>query len=291
MIDTLLLAYVFATFVVGIACLGSALVLARLRHDELARSFLVFYAPLSVLVLAALLLAFVETRPPSSADMVSALEYLEAFVGRYGVMLGLPLFAHRVFALRSRGRDAALLAVVLAALGAQHVTEFGLGGVWDQRGDVAEDILFAGIVAYTLGIGLRRWREKTAYPPLARNFLAVLLLGLPAIGHDLAFVDGPGLRLYPLWYCAMGVTVVVTLVRRRGPSAAEIPSAWGLTPREKEVVRLVQRGLSNREIARELTISPNTVKTHLRAIFDKSGFRTRVAIIATLASPEPDTGA
>jgi DNA-binding NarL/FixJ family response regulator len=46
------------------------------------------------------------------------------------------------------------------------------------------------------------------------------------------------------------------------------------------VLRLVQQGLSNREIAGQLTISPNTVKTHLSAIFDKSGFRTRTALIA-----------
>lgn len=38
--------------------------------------------------------------------------------------------------------------------------------------------------------------------------------------------------------------------------------------------------MSNREIGTELSISPNTVKTHLRAIFDKSGVRTRVRLVA-----------
>lgn len=280
-----LLAYVFTTLLVGTACVGAALVLARLRHDELARAFLLLYVPLSALVLAALFLAYLETVPTPSATTVSVLEYLEAFVGRYGVMLGLPLFAHRVFAVRSRGRDVALAAIVLVAFVAQHVTEFALGGLWDQRGDVAEDILFAGVFVYTVSIGFGRLRGKAVYRPVAWWLLALLVVGLPVFGHDLFVVDGPGLRLYPLWYCAVGATMIFALAGRRSVATAEIPTAWDLSPREEEVVRLVQRGLSNREIAEQLTISPNTVKTHLRAIFDKSGFRTRVALIATLAAP------
>lgn len=282
--ESYFLAYVFTSLVIGTGCVGAALVLARLRHDKLARDFLLFYVPLSVLVLSGLVLAFGEVAPVQSRPPRTVLEYLEAFVGFYGVMLGLPLFAHRLFAVQSPGKDIAFITVVLVALAAQHVTEFVLGGMWDQRGDVAENVLFAGVVAYTVWIGFRRLNEDVVYRPLARTFLVVLLFGLPAIAHDLIFVDGPGLRLYPLWYCAVGAATIFTLVRRRSATTATIPPAWDLTPREEEVVRLVQRGLSNKEIAQELTISPNTVKTHLRNIFDKSGFRTRIALIATLAA-------
>lgn len=288
MAESYLLVYVFTTFVIGTGCVGAALVLARLRHDKLARDFLLFYVPLSVLVLSGLLLAFVEAAPVQAPPPGAVLEYLEAMVGFYGVMLGLPLFAHRLFAIGDRGRDAALVTIVLVAFGVQHLTEFVLGGVWDDRGDIVENVLFTGVVVYTLWIGFHRLNEGSVYRPLARTFLVVLLLGLPAIAHDLIFVDGPGLRLYPLWYCAVGAAMIFTLVRRRSATTVAIPPAWDLTPREEEVVRLVQRGLSNKEIARELTISPNTVKTHLRAIFDKSGFRTRIALIATLAATVGD---
>ena len=40
-----------------------------------------------------------------------------------------------------------------------------------------------------------------------------------------------------------------------------------LTPREKQVLELVEQGLKNREIARELGIRPGTVKIHLKHIF------------------------
>jgi DNA-binding NarL/FixJ family response regulator len=58
-----------------------------------------------------------------------------------------------------------------------------------------------------------------------------------------------------------------------------------LSDREEDVLRLVQQGLSTQEIAGQLTISPNTVKTHLSAIFDKSGFRTRAALITHTRPP------
>ncbi|MGE3077155.1 MAG: response regulator transcription factor [Dehalococcoidia bacterium] len=53
------------------------------------------------------------------------------------------------------------------------------------------------------------------------------------------------------------------------------PANPSLTTREKEVLRLVARGLSNREVAAELVISPNTVRTHLRSISAQLGVATR----------------
>lgn len=48
-----------------------------------------------------------------------------------------------------------------------------------------------------------------------------------------------------------------------------------LTGRELEVLRLLDKGFSNESISRELAIAPNTVKAHLRSIFDKLGVQSR----------------
>jgi len=54
-----------------------------------------------------------------------------------------------------------------------------------------------------------------------------------------------------------------------------------LTPREQQVMELVEHGLKNREIARELGIRPGTVKIHLKHIFEKTGVRGRYGLALT----------
>lgn len=62
--------------------------------------------------------------------------------------------------------------------------------------------------------------------------------------------------------------------------AAPVPGPEKLTPRETEVLRLVVQGLGNKEIAVALSISENTVKTHVRHILDKLGLRSRLEAAA-----------
>ncbi len=58
-------------------------------------------------------------------------------------------------------------------------------------------------------------------------------------------------------------------------------SRSALTPREKQVLELVEQGLKNKEIARELGIRPGTVKIHLKHIFEKTGVRGRYGLALT----------
>ena len=53
-----------------------------------------------------------------------------------------------------------------------------------------------------------------------------------------------------------------------------------LSPRELEVLRLTADGLSGPEIGRQLHLSPETVKTHLKSLYDKLGVRDRAAAVA-----------
>nr|WP_269809363.1 response regulator transcription factor [Streptomyces triticisoli] len=81
---------------------------------------------------------------------------------------------------------------------------------------------------------------------------------------------------------AEGRTVLSPAVASRLVSAVRAPTPGNepLSAREREVLALVAKGTSNREIARELFISEATVKTHLTHLYAKLGVKDRAAAVA-----------
>ena len=86
---------------------------------------------------------------------------------------------------------------------------------------------------------------------------------------------GKGRTQFHLWREPLPVAVDV-------PEVAEEVRSDGLTQREREVALLVADGLRSREVADRLSIAPQTVKSHLKTIFDKLGVRNRVELARRL---------
>ena len=76
-----------------------------------------------------------------------------------------------------------------------------------------------------------------------------------------------------------GQIAVIFEEARPSEIAPLIVDAYGLTKREGEITRLVLRGLSTAEVSEELHITPNTVRDHFKAIFDKVGVRSRRELV------------
>jgi DNA-binding CsgD family transcriptional regulator len=79
-------------------------------------------------------------------------------------------------------------------------------------------------------------------------------------------------------------------VPRAGRSRAVVPRALrelGVTSREMEVLQLVRRGLTNREIATQLYVSPRTVETHVASLLAKTGTGNRRRLAAPPRPADP----
>jgi DNA-binding NarL/FixJ family response regulator len=78
----------------------------------------------------------------------------------------------------------------------------------------------------------------------------------------------------------------MTLLLGGGAPAARAPrctESLGLSPRQVDVLRLLIGGQSNKAIARELDISPSTVRTHVEALFERLGAHNRTQAVVAAA--------
>jgi two-component system nitrate/nitrite response regulator NarL len=73
-------------------------------------------------------------------------------------------------------------------------------------------------------------------------------------------------------------TVSDLLHYMRGQSMPEAPRKFRLTPREQQVVAAVVSGLTNKDIAKQFSVSEDTIKHHVSNIFDKLGVSNRLEL-------------
>jgi DNA-binding CsgD family transcriptional regulator/tetratricopeptide (TPR) repeat protein len=117
-------------------------------------------------------------------------------------------------------------------------------------------------------LGARTWLAHTAYE-YARMLLA-RRTGADRARAAALLNDAAGLA------DAVGIRALAARVGRLGPSVS-VPASFpdSLSRREVEILRLVARGLSNRDIGTELTISEHTAANHVRSILRKTGCANR----------------
>jgi DNA-binding CsgD family transcriptional regulator len=103
------------------------------------------------------------------------------------------------------------------------------------------------------------------------------------LGSALATFEGLGT---PLWAARARAELEATgmTARKRDPSTLD-----SLTPQELRIARLVSAGVSNRDVAAQLFLSPKTVEYHLRKVFLKLGVSSRVGLARIPFEPVEDT--
>jgi DNA-binding CsgD family transcriptional regulator len=118
-------------------------------------------------------------------------------------------------------------------------------------------------LALAAGATLLQWLH---YHYLAQAFSTEIYIGLLALGF-VGLGVWAGRRLTPM-----------AAAEEFARNDAAIRSL-GLSPRECEILELLATGQSNKEMARTLSISPNTVKTHVARVYEKLEVERRVQAI------------
>jgi DNA-binding NarL/FixJ family response regulator len=86
---------------------------------------------------------------------------------------------------------------------------------------------------------------------------------------------------------ALSVEEAIAYAQRGRGERKRPTSGWGsLTPTEQDVVRLVRKGLANKDIAARLFISPRTVQSHLTHVYAKLGVASRVQLVQASSGRE-----
>jgi non-specific serine/threonine protein kinase len=113
-----------------------------------------------------------------------------------------------------------------------------------------------------------------------KRLAAAIRAELSPLGLAAAWVGGRVLSIDQAVQLGSEILSLAPTVGRVEAAGSSVASVHALTRREAEVAALVERGLTNRQIAEELVIAQRTVDTHVERILSKLGFSTRTQIAA-----------
>lgn len=248
------------------AVLTSVVVMATciLLHGRVALTSLY-----KILMVGQVLAAFLLSEWAEGAQIAVVITFVGVKIVAWALMAELALLA------RARGTAPAALVYAAGCL-AGHIGE-GLAGVLSVFGFVNQGVLLIVVVALLVGAAAFLFTgEMGKYPDIADvapasdggEGTAQVQAGSPCDGPCPSRAEGP----------VVAQAAQLSLDERIG----ELASSYMLSARETEVFRLWATGHTLKYIQEKLYLSPSTVKTHVRHIYDKTGVHSRSEIVELL---------
>lgn len=248
------------------AVLTSVVVMATciLLHGRVALTSLY-----KILMVGQVLAAFLLSEWAEGAQIAVVITFVGVKIVAWTLMAELALLA------RARGTAPAALVYAAGCL-AGHIGE-GLAGVLSVFGFVNQGVLLIVVVALLVGAAAFLFTgEMGKYPDIVDvapasdggEGTAQVQAGSPCDGPCPSRAEGP----------VVAQAAQLSLDERIG----ELASSYMLSARETEVFRLWATGHTLKYIQEKLYLSPSTVKTHVRHIYDKTGVHSRSEIVELL---------
>jgi DNA-binding CsgD family transcriptional regulator len=295
----LVLYYVGVVILGGIALSVSVLGVIRARISSY-RLLLLLYAAYSLQVVILFVREYMYANVSDYSYATIAFGYSAGTILSLTVIVVGALFIHRLLAVRfQRTRDLgviglAVVAAVFYALPGQVELSVTNGrlllGPLAYAGNVVYLFLFAYML-FTGFAGSKRefsLREHLLFWTLmlfgASGFVESLLGTIHYLAEPevILGMSGESFSISTVPYIVFGVVLIYyfgafVVAERATPKGlqAGFVERYGISPREQEVIELMNKGLGNREIAEKLFVSLATVKTHAHNIFEKTKTKSR----------------
>lgn len=301
--------FYLVTLMTGVASLAvSCFIYTRTRYRLLIYyiaylfSFTLFvFSSLFVMTYANLNLSQINFNLLFAIVLVSLLSYLF-------LMITIPLLAHAlVFEDSSRKRNAIIILISIIAFFAIlssfkiDFTEKRINQVRDFRLYLSLTLFYSSIVYSILLKIFSLKRLNGERKKITKSLMILNIIFFPGVLYDLYIYQTYQVFAFtPILYSAFAILFTVYIARRyivqlksittdiTGVSFDTEYSRAGISSREQEIIYLLLKGLSNKDIAGHLFISPNTVKTHIRNIFKKMNVKSRFELAMTLKNSKSD---
>lgn len=146
-------------------------------------------------------------------------------------------------------------------------------------------LVIHGIIALAYVKKATTYEEERLLKGIISTFLPLLVL----FPLDLLFFRESYFKLVYLSFAILSAYLYYFISRRyiltyeqADVASDQILKKYGISDREAEIIDLLIEGLSNQQIAKQLYISPNTVKTHIKNIYAKVGVNNRLQLFSLL---------
>jgi DNA-binding CsgD family transcriptional regulator len=308
MTDHLLIAYDIFVIVVGCSALMIGILWAVKSEGAVYWSFCALYACFLTLVAVNTVKKYILINLGVGNDAVILTLYGLGILADYGITAAGMYYFHSLYRIPGRNR---LLAVFLLVSLLFLLSLFLPGGVQLQGSTLrlGENYRIGAAwyllsFAYITIIGFvfigRVWHSHRRTFVLGSIVFAAIgfvesLIGFLRILQNpvvpLAATSGFSISTVP--FLLYGFFLIYTFLRQFAPASIprasfdEMMEKFGITGREREIIRKVMRGKSNQSIASELSISLATVKTHLNNIYRKMDLDGRFELMASIREEQP----
>ncbi len=275
------------SFALGTATLCMAVLFHIRKNYPWTKYFLVFQASLTLILVLNFIRTFTSLLLPAYQGWTMNL-FLVLLYGSLSFLISfLPYFSTWVIAhpWRQPYKGVFITASILFFL-------LSLAGVIIRQLQWLQSILvaiFFGVFIFTIVVLIRNYADIQNRDArwVCGSYIIMSVIMVPFMILD-TFIGLPqGMGSFPIYYFWFSMVIFIYLVSYfvhipEAPDDVTDPlqlKKFHITSRETEIIDLIRQGLTNREIAEKLFISPYTVNNHIANIYEKTGVRSRIDLL------------